>query len=343
VRGLRPIVIAHRGASGHRPEHTLAAYRLAIDLGADFIEPDLVVTKDGALVARHENEIGATTDVAGHPEFAARRTTKIVDGARITGWFSEDFTLPELKMLRAKERLPELRPGNCAYDGQEEIPTLDEVLDLARGAGNGRRIGVYPETKHPTYFRGLGLALEERLIETLHGRGYRGRDAPIYVQSFEVGNLRVLRSQTDLPLIQLLDETGRPYDFTLSGDPRTYADLATAPGLAEIARYADGVGVAKNLIVPRRPDGHLLPATRLVADAHAAGLRVHAWTFRSENHFLPVDFRLGDASDPFFPRGRGDAVAEYRLFFDLDVDGVFSDHPDDAAAAREHWAGMLDL
>lgn len=331
-----PIVIGHRGASGYRPEHTLASYELAIDLGADFVEPDVVSTRDGELVARHENEIGGTTDVADHPEFADRRTTKTIDGNEVTGWFTEDFTLAELKTLRARERLPELRQHNTLYDGRYEIPTLAEVIALVKAKQRSlhRTIGLYPETKHPTYFRSIGLALEAPLVRTLHAAGYRSARSPVFIQSFEVGNLRDLSRMTRLPLVQLIDAAGQPYDFTVSGDPRTYADLVTPDGLREIRRYASGVGVAKNLIVPRDADGALLPPTSLVADAHAAGLLVHAWTFRNENAFLPLDFHVGDAADPANPGLYGKAFDEYALFFGLGLDGAFSDDPDTAVAAR---------
>jgi glycerophosphoryl diester phosphodiesterase len=330
----RPIVIGHRGASGYRPEHTLASYQLAIEMGADFIEPDLVATKDGVLVARHENDISGTTNVADHPEFAARRTTKVIDGVPITGWFTEDFTLAELKTLRAKERLPQLRPQNTAYDGRFEVPTLQEIIDLARHSGRGGRVGIYPETKHPSYFASIGLPLEERLVDILDRNGYRGKEAPVFIQSFEVGNLKKLRTMTRLPLIQLLDASGKPYDFVLSGDPRTYADLAKAAGLADIATYADGVGVNKSLIVPRDANNNLLPPTTLIRDAHAVGLLVHGWTFRAENNFLPNEFRLGNPADPDYLRRYGDADAEDRLFFALGIDGEFADQPDIAVAAR---------
>jgi glycerophosphoryl diester phosphodiesterase len=325
-----PLVIGHRGASGYRPEHTLASYQLAIGMGADFIEPDLVSTKDGVLVARHENEIGGTTDIAAHPEFAARRTTKAIDGVPVTGWFTEDFTLAELRTLRARERLPELRPDNTAFDGLYQVPTLQEVIDLAKRAG----VGIYPETKHPTYFDSIGLSLEEPLVATLHANGYRGPRAPVFIQSFETANLRELNRMTQVPLAQLLDATGRPYDFVVAGDPRTYADLATPAGLEEIAGYADGVGVNKNLIVPRDADQNLLEPTTLVRDAHRAGLQVHAWTFRNENNFLPADFRQGNPDHPAYLRATGDAPAEYRLFFRLGIDGLFSDNPDTAVASR---------
>jgi glycerophosphoryl diester phosphodiesterase len=321
-----PIVIAHRGASGLRPEHTLAAYELAIEQGADFIEPDLVMTKDGTLIARHENEISTTTDVTAHPEFAGRKTTKTIDGRRVTGWFTEDFTLAELKTLRAKEGLPGLRPANKAFDGQFSIPTLEEIIALVRREekARGRVIGLYPETKHPSYFRALGLPMEERLVETLHRSGYRGKAAPIFIQSFEVGNLKALRKLTELPLIQLLDSRGQPYDFTLSGDPRAYADLKTPEGLAEIARYAQGIGPEKGLALPRDRQGRWQEPTRLIADAHALGLKVHVWTFRNEPFFLPQDCK----SDP---------EAEIRRFLDLGADGVFGDFPATAVSARAAW------
>jgi len=328
-----PLVIGHRGASGYRPEHTLASYQLAIDMGADYIEPDLVSTSDHVLVARHENEIGGTTDVADHLEFAGRRTTKTIDGNPVTGWFTEDFTLAELRTLRARERLPDLRPANTAFDGLYQVPTFQEVIDLAKRAG----VGIYPETKHPTYFDSIGLSLEEPLVATLHANGYRGRNAPVFIQSFEVANLKELNRRTRVPLVQLLDATGRPYDFVVAGDPRTYADLATPEGLAEIATYADGVGPNKSLIVPRDPDGNLLDPTSLVRDAHRAGLQVHPWTFRKENNFLPNDFRQGNPASPEFLRATGDAPAEFRLFYRLGVDGLFSDHPDTAVATRHQF------
>jgi glycerophosphoryl diester phosphodiesterase len=332
-----PLVIAHRGASGERPEHTLEAYRLAIEQGADYIEPDLVITRDRVLVARHENEIGETTDVATRPEFADRRTTRTIDGVEVTGWFTEDFTLQELRTLRARERIPEIRPGNTAFDGRYSIPTLDEIIELAKAESRrtGRTIGVYPETKHPTYFRGLGLPLEEPLVETLHRHGWQEADAPVFLQSFEVGNLMRLRGMTRLRLVQLLDARGQPYDLQITGDARTYRDLATPAGLAEIARYAQGIGPHKDLILPRAADGRLGEPTALVGDAHALGLVVHPWTFRSENAFLPTELRRGDPQDPDFPRRHGDAAAEYRRFYELGVDGVFSDHPAEAIAARD--------
>ncbi|RKN17281.1 glycerophosphodiester phosphodiesterase [Micromonospora musae] len=327
----RPIVIAHRGASGYRPEHTLESYRLAIRMGTDFIEPDLVTTRDGVLVARHENEISGTTDVAAHPEFAGRRTTKTIDGVSVTGWFTEDFTLAELKTLRAEERLPQVRVTNTAYDGRFEVPTLQEIIDLARAEGQarGRTIGIYPETKHPSYFASIGLPLEKPLVAVLQENGLTRKSSPVVVQSFETANLRELSRLIDVRLIQLLDAAGRPYDFTAAGDARTYQDLASPAGLKWIARYADGIGPNKNLVVPRDAAGNLLAPTDLVRDAHRAGLVVHAWTFRVENQFLPADFRIG--ADP---NARGDITSEYELFFRLGLDGVFADQPDTAVAAR---------
>ena len=311
----QPLVIAHRGASGYLPEHTLAAYAVAIEMGADFIEPDLVMTKDGVLVARHENEIGATTDVAERAQFAARRTTKKIDGVEVTGWFTEDFTLAELKTLRAKERIPNLRPANARFDGRFEVPTFEEVLRLARA--QPRRIGVYPETKHPSYFASIGLAMEEPLVKLLHANGFRGRKARAFIQSFEVGNLKRLAKITEVPLVQLLSDQGKPWD-----DPRTYAELATPAGLEEIATYARGIGPHKNLMIPRTAEGALGEPTSLVRDAHAAGLLVHGWTFRAESLFLPKEFR---AEGP--PPVHGDMVGELKRFLALGMDGFFTDQP----------------
>jgi glycerophosphoryl diester phosphodiesterase len=327
------LVIGHRGASGYRPEHTLAAYELAAKQGADYIEPDLVITKDGVLVARHEPEISTTTDVANHPEFASRKTTKTIDGDPFTGWFTEDFTLAELKTLRAKERIPLLRPRNTAYDGKFEVPTFQEVLDLRKRLSKElrREIGVYPETKHPTYFRSIGLPLEEPLVRTLRRGGLDRKRAPVFVQSFEVGNLRALDTQLKVPLVQLFGvKTRRPYDFVLSGDPRTYAQLATPAGLAFVATYADGAGPSKDYIVPRDENGCSLPPTSLVGDAHKAGLLVHPYTFRAENSFLPCELR--SSADP---AEYGNFAAEVRQFLDLGVDGLFTDHPDLAVEARD--------
>jgi glycerophosphoryl diester phosphodiesterase len=248
----------------------------------------------------------------------------------VSGWFTEDFTLAELKTLRAKERLPAVRPANTAFDGLYQVPTFQEVIDLAKR----RHVGIYPETKHPTYFRSIGLPLEKPLVQTLRANGYQGRNAPVFIQSFEVGNLRRLNRMTDVPLVQLIDATGKPYDFVVSGDPRTYADLVTPAGLAEVATYADGVGVNKDLIVPRDAQNRLLSPTTLVRDAHRAGLLVHSWTFRRENTFLPEDFRQGNPASPVYLQAPGDFPAELRLFYKLGLDGVFSDNPDVAVAVR---------
>jgi glycerophosphoryl diester phosphodiesterase len=311
-----PIVIAHRGASAYRPEHTLASYELAIDQGADFIEPDLVSTKDGELVARHENEISGTTDVATHPEFADRRTTKVIDGQTETGWFTEDFTLKELRTLRAKERLPQLRTANVAYDGKFQVPTFEEILDLLRRRNRGRKkpVGVYPETKHPTYFRSIGLALEPRVVEILHRRGYEKHPEQVFLQCFEVAGCRALSKLTRLPVIQLIDASGQPYDWTLAGDKRTIQDLISPSGLAEVATYAQGIGVAKELVIPR-VNGELGSPTSLVENAQRAGLKVHLWTFRPEPFFLPKSLN-------------GKPEEEIRAFVRAGINGFFTDAPD---------------
>jgi glycerophosphoryl diester phosphodiesterase len=300
------IVIGHRGACGYRPEHTLESYELAARLGADFLEPDLVSTRDGVLVARHENEISETTDVAARPEFASRRTVKEIGGREVAGWFTEDFTLAELRQLRARERIPSLRPANAAFDGRFVVPTFAEVVALAERLSDelGRELGLYPETKHPEYFASIGLALEDPLVEALGSIAL-----PVFVQSFG-DNLPALRPRVRVPLVQLLG--GRaPVD------------------LAAIAAYADAVGPHTERIVPRDEAGRSLPPTSFVDDAHAAGLAVHAFTFRSENAFLPAELRSSDD-----PAAHGDALAECRAFYDLGVDAVFSDFPDVAVAAR---------
>jgi glycerophosphoryl diester phosphodiesterase len=342
-RALVPIIIGHRGASGYVPEHTLASYFLAIQQGADFVEPDLVSTRDGVLVARHENEIGGTTDVEMHLEFADRRTTKIIDGVTVEGWFTEDFTLEELKLLRARERIPQLRPANARFDGQFEIPTLDEILDLVHGADivrahsararhepAPRRIGVYPETKHPSYFSGIGLALEQPLLEALGRHGAGDRQAPIFIQSFESGNLQALRALTDIPLVQLVAATGAPFDWVAAGDPRNYAGMVTRRGLAQVASYADAVGVEKTLVIPRTARDTLGSPTGLVDDAHEEGLLVHAWTFRAENHFLPAPLRRGSN-----PADLGDLARELRAYLKVGLDGIFIDQPLLGARARD--------
>ncbi len=325
-------IVGHRGAAGYRPEHTLASYELAARMGADYIEPDLVTTRDGVLVARHEPEIGGTTDVASHPEFANRKTTKSLDGVQVTGWFTEDFTLAELKTLRAKERIPDVRQRNTIYDGKYQIPTFQEVIDLAKRLSRElhREIGIYPETKHPTYFRKQGLPLEPKLIETLNRNGLNRPGAKVFVQSFEVGNLIDLRKSLRVPLVQLTSATGAPFDFVDSGDPRTYKDITSAAGLTDVAKYAKGLRPDKNQIIPRDAAGFLTTPTTLVADAHKAGLKVHPYTFRAENTFLPADFR--SSADP---NAYGDLFSEIEVFKATGIDGLFTDNTDIAVAQEQ--------
>ena len=322
------VIIAHRGASGERPEHTLASYTLAIEQGADFIEPDLVLTKDSVLVARHENEISETTDVADKPEFAARKTSKTIDGHKKMGWFTEDFTLAELKTLRAKERLPQLRKDNMAFDGQFEIPTFEEILALAKAqsAATGRTIGIYPETKHPSYFASIGLPHEAPLLALLTQYGHVAKSAPVFIQSFEVENLKALRPKTKLRLIQLMDEKGSPADRA----DLTYPELASAEGLKTVATYADGIGPNKAMVIPRTLIGNLGEPTHLVTDAHKLGLAVHPWTFRRENYFLPLAQKSG-----IDPRGVGDLNTEIKAFLATGIDGFFSDNVAEAILARQ--------
>ncbi|HEY1491970.1 MAG TPA: glycerophosphodiester phosphodiesterase [Steroidobacteraceae bacterium] len=340
--GAGPIVIGHRGACGYVPEHTLVSYFLAIQYGADFVEPDLVMTRDGVLVARHENEIGGTTDVAGHPEFADRHSRRSIDGSQVEGWFTEDFTLAELKTLRARERIAEVRPANTRFDGQFEIPTFEEILVLVRAADEQRaararqlgqpvppRIGVYPETKHPTYFAGRGLALETPIVEMLARHGYRDRNAPVWLQSFEVGSLVTLSRLTQLPRVQLMDDNGAPFDLIAKGDKRSYADMSTPVGLAEVARYAQAIGPNKSQVIPRQPDGSLGKPTELVAHAHAHNLAVHPWTFRAENFFLPLEFRHGAVAAE-----RGNLQGEILAHLRCGIDGFFTDQADIGVAAR---------
>ncbi|MEY3704593.1 MAG: hypothetical protein RLZZ561_2213 [Pseudomonadota bacterium] len=326
VMADRPILIAHRGASGDRPEHTLEAYLLAIEMGADFIEPDLVLSKDGVLVARHENEISGTTDVAQRPEFAARHATKTIDGQSVKGWFTEDFTFAELRTLKARERLPELRVANTAYDGQFLIPSFDEILALAQteGQARGRVIGVYPETKHPSYFASIGLPHEAPLLAALKEYGLTEVGSPVFIQSFEVGNLQVLRGKTQVRLIQLIDSEAGPADLP----EMLYADMITPDGLKAIAAYADGIGPFKDLVIARTADGHLGLPTQLVEQAHAVGLKVHPWTFRAENHFLPEGFKSS-----LDPQQKGDLASEIKAFVAAGVDGIFSDNSAEAHAA----------
>lgn len=345
-------VIAHRGASALRPEHTLAAYQKAIDDGADIIEPDLVSTKDGVLVARHENAIAilnadgsvkeATTNVADRPEFQGRLRTKAIDGTSIRGWFTEDFTLAELKTLRARERIPAVRPGNVAYNDQFEIPTLREVIDLAKAqsAAKGRTIGIIPETKHPSYFQSIGLPLEPALLSILEKNGWNHREAPVIVQSFEVANLKAIAQKSTVRLVQLINSSGRPWDFVLEGpaNTRTYADLATAQGLKEIASYAYAVGPYKEWVMPQTRNAQgvatgLGQPTAFVRDAHAVGLKVTIWTLRPENAFLPASLQGAPAADL---TSRGNSVAEIRAYLDTGIDGFFSD---DSAVGRQAVQG----
>lgn len=325
---FKPQVIAHRGASGERPEHTRAAYDLAIDQGADVIEPDLVMTRDGELVVRHENEIGETTDVASHAAFAYRRKTRTIDGRDVTGWFTEDFTLAELKTLRARERLPQLRPGNVAFDGVEPILTFAEVIDIARAGSErtGRTIGVAPELKHPTHFAGLGLEMTGPFVRVLGDHGLTSVDAPVLVQCFEVAPLVRLNAVIDTPLLQLMTPAGGPADRP----DVTYAAMATPEGLAQIATYADAIGVETTMIEPRDAAGSVLVPTTLVADAHVADLRVIVWTFRAENVFLPLGDRIGDG-----PPMHGDLTGMLKRFYGYGVDAVFSDFPAIAVVARD--------
>ncbi|AUY53342.1 glycerophosphodiester phosphodiesterase [Streptomyces sp. CB01881] len=332
-----PLVIGHRGAPGYRPEETLGSYELALELGADVIEPDLVPTKDGHLVIRHENNIAETTDVADHPEFAGRKTTKTIDGAPLTGWFTEDFTLAELKTLRAKERLPQQRQRNTLYDGRWQILTFRELADFARKRGRelGRDVWLYPETKHPSYFRSIGLPLEERLADELRRTGLAGRRGRAILQSFEPSSLQRLAKLVDNPRIQLLSgPTSQPYDFVLSGDKRTVADLVTPEGLRWIASFAHGIGPTTQLIAPVDASGKLLPPTTLVRDAHAANLLLHPYTVRNENGFLPLDYRRGTD-----PNAYGDAIGWARYLYELGVDGFFTDQTDTTILARQDfWA-----
>jgi glycerophosphoryl diester phosphodiesterase len=326
-----PIIIGHRGASADRPEHTLEAYAQAIAQGADYIEPDLVMTKDGVLIARHENEIGSTTDVARRKQFASRRKTKLIDGISFTGWFTEDFTLAEIKSLRAIERLPLIRPLNSDYDGQFEVPTFDEVIALAarESARLGRRIGLYPETKHPGHHHKTGLPQEASLLASLQKGGYGAADDPVFIQSFETFNLKALNGRCPHRLIQLIEAGGGPSDM-----PATrYRDMLTPAGLEAIAGYAQGIGVAKSLIATADGDAPgQLAFTSLIADAHAAGLLVHGWTFRPEPLFL-----LAPAA-PTHPEGPGDSIGEVAALLRAGLDGAFCDRPADGVAALETLA-----
>ncbi|AXK32148.1 glycerophosphodiester phosphodiesterase [Streptomyces armeniacus] len=332
-----PAVVAHRGASGYRPEHTLGSYELALAMGADIIEQDLVPTKDGHLVCRHENDITGTTDVADHPEFAGRKTTKTVDGKALTGWFSEDFTLAELKTLRAVERLPKERQRNTVYNGRWEVPTFEEVLRWAdrQQRDRGRPVWLHIETKHPTYFRGLGLGLEKPLAALLRKYGRHRAHSPNFVQSFEPSSIQKLHGLVDCPGVVLLDAADtRPWDFVESGDPRTVADLVKPEGLEWIAGFAKGIGPTLDLVIPKNDDGSLGEPTTLVRDAHAQDLVLHPYTMRNENTFLPLDFRTG--TDPY---AYGDVFGALRTYFETGIDGIFSDNPDTALLAAADFRG----
>ncbi|MBL0405595.1 glycerophosphodiester phosphodiesterase [Microvirga aerilata] len=355
LTGERTIVVAHRGASGYLPEHTLEAYKMAIDMGADFIEPDLVVTKDGVLIARHEPMLSGTTNVADLPQFASRKTTRKVDGVDTTDWFAGDFTLAEIKQLRAKQAMSD---RDQSKNGQYQVPTLQEVIDLAKkeAGARGRAVGIAPETKHSTFHAALGLPIEDRLVTVLKEAGWAEASSPVVIQSFEVANLKYLNTRIDVKLAQLLDAEdvdkdgnivlnapyAQPYDFVVIGDKRTYKDLLTKEGLAEVKSYADILAPWKPYILPSKQvdqngdgkaddlngdgkadeqDRVLAPATSVVKDAHAAGLQVFTWTFRNEPKRLASSFK-------------GDPAAEYKAFYALGVDGLFSDFPDTAVKAR---------
>jgi len=316
----QPLVIAHRGASGERPEHTRSAYELAVEQGADVIEPDLVLSKDGVFIDRHENEIGGTTDVADRPEFADRKTTRTIDGVATTGWFTEDFTLAELKTLRARERLPDLRPGNVAHDGRDPILTFEEVVAIAREASarTGRTIAVAPELKHPTYFAGIGLPMEDAFVAELERLGLAGADAPILIQCFEVGPLERLARRIDAPLVQLVGAGGGPADRP----DLTYAEMIAPEGLRAVAAYARWIAPEMTLVLPRDSAGRSTAPSALVGDAHAAGLKVVVWTLRAENAFLPVERRRGEAM-----ADHGDMAGYAQAFAGAGVDALFSDFP----------------
>lgn len=340
ARARSPLLIAHRGASGYVPEHTLAAYWLAIEQGADYVEPDLVLTKDGVLVARHENAIAilhpdgsvreATTDVAERPEFASRKTTKTIDGVAITGWFTEDFTLAELKTLRAIERLGDVRPESKSYDGQYDVLTFAEAIDLVadEAAKRGRTIGLVPEIKHSTYFASIGLPMEDRFLSVLAGHDYAQR-APVEIQSFEIANLKYLRGRIGRPpnvtLMQLFDEFQRvPGDVAAAGGTTRYADMATPEGLAQVATYADVAAPWSRSVIPLDAAGRLGAPTSFVVDAHKAGLLARLYTFRPENPFLPIDYRLGPDENA---RNEIGSIAEIRRYLALGIDGFFTDDP----------------
>ena len=340
---MTPLVIAHRGASGYLPEHTLAAYYLALQQGADAFEPDLVMTRDGVLVARHENELSGTTDVAQRARFASRRVTKPIDGEAVTGWFSEDFTLEELKSLRVRERIAALRPHNSRFDGQFEIATFEEILRLraalqrereGAAAERGRPvpapIGLVVELKHPSHFAACGLEMAATLVRALEAHGCTAPESGVLVESFETGILRTLKRLTEVPLVQLLEATGAPQDVRCAGGTQTFADMALPAGLADVATYAAAIGPEKSLLIPREASGRLAHPTRLIADSHAQGLRVIPWTFRAENVFLPAEARTRGPD-----REWGDLAWEISQFLAAGIDGFFTDQPDIGVRARE--------
>lgn len=329
ARPAKPLVLGHRGACAHRPEHTLASYAKAIADGADFVEPDLVATRDGVLIARHENNIAETTDVATRAEFASRRTSKMIDGQSQTGWFTEDFTLAEIKTLRAKERLGALRPESQGYDGQFQVVTFEEIADFvaAESAARGRVVGLIPEIKHSTYFAGIGLPLEPRFYATLRAGAYLKR-APLIVQSFEVDNLRAMRrtlsDMANVRLMQLTENAEAPFDRVKAGDARRWAERLTPDGITDIATYADFLAPYARDLIPVLPDGHLGTPSPVIAEAHRAGLLVGTWTFRPENHFLPGEFRDGAGDGARNPVG---SQAEIRRYLAAGVDAFFTDDP----------------
>ncbi|MFJ9781922.1 glycerophosphodiester phosphodiesterase [Amycolatopsis sp. NPDC101161] len=331
-----PVIVGHRGAPGYRPEHTLASYELAFRMGVGYVDVDLVPTKDGQLVARHEPEIGGTTDVAKHPEFANRKKTLVIDGVSTTGWFTQDFTLAELKTLRAVERIPANRPHNTLYNGRYQIATFQEVLDLIKRLGRElhRTLGTYPEVKHSTFFSSIGNPTEPKLVALLKRNGLDRPDAPAIIQSFEVSNLIDLHKQVRTPLLQLTSATGAPADFVAKGDKRTYADLVTPQGLREVAKYAKYLGPDKAQVIPRDKNDNLGTPTALVADAHKAGLQVQPYTFRNENPFLPANLRSSAEPDAY-----GDVFTEEAAFLKAGVDGFFADQPDTALESLHAFLG----
>jgi glycerophosphoryl diester phosphodiesterase len=331
-----PVLVGHRGAPGYRPEHTLASYELAYRMGVDFVDVDLVPTKDGRLVARHEPEIGGTTDVAQHPEFASRKKSLVIDGVTTTGWFTQDFTLAELKTLRAVERIPQNRPHNTLYNGHYQVATFQEVLDLTKRLGKElhRTLGTYPEVKHSTFFGSIGNPTEPKLVTALKRNGLDRPDAPAIIQSFEVSNLIALHKEVRTPLLQLTSASGAPADFVAKGDKRTYADIVSASGLRDVAKYAKYLGPDKGQIIPLDAAGNLTKPSAIVADAHRAGLKVQPYTFRNENPFLPANLRSSAEPDAY-----GDVFTEEAAFLKAGVDGFFADQPDTALESLHAFLG----